>query len=104
MIHNNATPVIEVDAETYEVRADGELLTCEPADRAADGAALFPVLMRAEAVLPAGTWDAAAEMDPVAHRLRSTPSPPYPAAHGAGREVLLDLSQAVGCAKAMDCR
>jgi urease subunit alpha len=31
MIHNNATPVIEVDAETYEVRADGELLTCEPA-------------------------------------------------------------------------
>src|SRR5579871_2185824 len=32
MIHNHATPKIEVDAETYEVRADGELLTCEPAD------------------------------------------------------------------------
>ena len=31
MIHNNATPAIEVDAETYEVRADGVLLTCEPA-------------------------------------------------------------------------
>ncbi len=31
MIHNDATPVIEVDSETYEVRADGELLTCEPA-------------------------------------------------------------------------
>ena len=31
MIHNNALPVIEVDAETYEVRADGVLLTCEPA-------------------------------------------------------------------------
>jgi urease subunit alpha len=31
MIHNNAVPVIEVDAETYEVRADGVLLTCEPA-------------------------------------------------------------------------
>ena len=31
MIHNDATPNIEVDAETYEVRADGELLTCEPA-------------------------------------------------------------------------
>lgn len=31
MIHNQATPVIEVDPETYEVRADGELLTCEPA-------------------------------------------------------------------------
>jgi urease subunit alpha len=28
---NDATPNIEVDAETYEVRADGELLTCEPA-------------------------------------------------------------------------
>jgi urease subunit alpha len=32
MIHNDATPVIEVDPETYEVRADGELLVCEPAD------------------------------------------------------------------------
>jgi urease subunit alpha len=31
MIHNNARPQIEVDSETYEVRADGELLTCEPA-------------------------------------------------------------------------
>jgi urease subunit alpha len=31
MIHNDATPVIEVDAETYQVRADGVLLTCEPA-------------------------------------------------------------------------
>jgi urease subunit alpha len=31
MIHNSATPVMEVDPETYEVRADGELLTCEPA-------------------------------------------------------------------------
>jgi urease subunit alpha len=32
MIHNNYTPTITVDAQTYEVRADGELLTCEPAD------------------------------------------------------------------------
>ena len=31
MIHNDATPLIEVDPETYEVRADGVLLTCEPA-------------------------------------------------------------------------
>ena len=31
MVHNNAEPMIEVDAETYEVRADGVLLTCEPA-------------------------------------------------------------------------
>jgi urease subunit alpha len=33
MIHNDYTPVIEVDPQTYEVRADGTLLTCEPADR-----------------------------------------------------------------------
>ncbi|MDB3935417.1 urease subunit alpha [Granulosicoccus sp.] len=31
MILNDATPTIEVDPETYDVRADGELLTCEPA-------------------------------------------------------------------------
>jgi urease subunit alpha len=31
MIHNALTPVIQVDPETYEVRADGVLLTCEPA-------------------------------------------------------------------------
>jgi urease subunit alpha len=31
MIHNSSTPNIEVDPETYEVRADGKLLTCEPA-------------------------------------------------------------------------
>jgi urease subunit alpha len=30
MINNDATPNIEVDPETYEVRADGVLLTCEP--------------------------------------------------------------------------
>ena len=33
MIHNAARPHIEVDSETYEVRADGELLTCQPAAR-----------------------------------------------------------------------
>ena len=31
MVLNDACPVIEVDAETYEVRADGVLLTCDPA-------------------------------------------------------------------------
>ena len=31
MVLNDAMPLIEVDSETYEVRADGELLTCEPA-------------------------------------------------------------------------
>ncbi len=32
MVLNDATPDIEVDPETYEVRADGELLSCEPAE------------------------------------------------------------------------
>jgi urease subunit alpha len=31
MVHNSATPDIKVDPETYEVTADGQLLTCEPA-------------------------------------------------------------------------
>ncbi len=32
LLLNNATPEVEVDPETYEVRADGELLTCQPAE------------------------------------------------------------------------
>jgi urease subunit alpha len=31
MVHNSYLPVMEIDAQTYEVRADGQLLTCEPA-------------------------------------------------------------------------
>jgi urease subunit alpha len=31
LVHNDYLPMIEVDAQTYEVRADGQLLTCEPA-------------------------------------------------------------------------
>jgi urease subunit alpha len=31
LVHNDALPHIEVDSQTYEVRADGELLVCEPA-------------------------------------------------------------------------
>jgi urease subunit alpha len=31
MVHNNYQPEIDVDPETYEVRADGERLVCEPA-------------------------------------------------------------------------
>ncbi|HVY38773.1 MAG TPA: urease subunit alpha, partial [Polyangia bacterium] len=31
MVLNDALPVMEVDPQTYEVRADGQLLTCEPA-------------------------------------------------------------------------
>ena len=32
MVHNAYCPQVEVNPETYEVRADGELLTCEPAE------------------------------------------------------------------------
>ena len=32
MIHNSLMPQITVDPETYEVTADGVLLTCEPAE------------------------------------------------------------------------
>jgi urease subunit alpha len=31
LIHNDLQPKIEVDSQTYQVRADGELLTCQPA-------------------------------------------------------------------------
>jgi urease subunit alpha len=31
MVHNAYTPKMEIDAQTYSVRADGQLLTCEPA-------------------------------------------------------------------------
>jgi urease subunit alpha len=33
MIHNNLLPKIEVDPETYVVKADGELMNCEPAKK-----------------------------------------------------------------------
>ena len=53
MVHNDAMPHIEVDPTTYQVRADGELLTCEPADDAAARAAVRALLMhrRIERVL-----------------------------------------------------
>jgi len=41
MVHNGATPRIEVNPETYEVRADGELLACEPAREVALGRRYF---------------------------------------------------------------
>nr|MCU0964605.1 urease subunit alpha [Burkholderiaceae bacterium] len=31
MVHNSYTPLMQIDAQTYEVRADGQLLTCQPA-------------------------------------------------------------------------
>jgi urease subunit alpha len=45
MIHNDATPKMEVDPETYQVRADGQLLTCEPA-------AVLPMAQRYFLFLP----------------------------------------------------
>jgi len=35
MIHNSSVPRVEVDPETYVVKADGEVLSCEPAERLA---------------------------------------------------------------------
>ena len=62
MILNDATPVMEVDPETYEVRADGELLTCEPAtscrSRSGIPVLMAEVLRRAERVASAGDWPA----------------------------------------------
>jgi urease subunit alpha len=31
-VYNNAMPKIDVDPQTYEVRVDGTLITCEPAE------------------------------------------------------------------------
>jgi len=31
LVHNDYLPRMEIDPQTYEVRADGQLLTCEPA-------------------------------------------------------------------------
>ena len=47
-VHNSYTPTIEVDPETYEVRADGELADVRAGARAAAGAALLPVLIAEE--------------------------------------------------------
>ena len=46
MVRNDALPVIEVDPQTYEVRADGELLDVRAGDVVAAGAAVFSVLRR----------------------------------------------------------
>jgi urease subunit alpha len=44
LIHNGYLPSIEVDAQNYQVKADGQLLWCEPAEVLPIGAALFSVL------------------------------------------------------------
>lgn len=41
MIHNNALPEITVDPENYEVKVDGEKITCEPIDEVALGQRYF---------------------------------------------------------------
>lgn len=45
MLHNDALPDISVDPETYEVRVDGELLTCEAGQRAAPCPEIFSLLV-----------------------------------------------------------
>jgi len=47
---NDYQPQMEVCPQTYEVRADGELFVCEPAQYFADGTALFPVLTIGDAI------------------------------------------------------
>ena len=72
---NDALPEIEVDPETYEVRADGELLRCDARARPAARAALLPVLMRLDSgSLPArrlGVPDRRASRTRAASRRRS---------------------------------
>ena len=46
MLHNDACPKIRVDPQTFDVFVDGELATCEPAHRAAAGAALHAAVTR----------------------------------------------------------
>ena len=41
---NSETPEITVDPQTYEVRVNGELLTCDPVDVRANGAAILFIL------------------------------------------------------------
>ena len=41
---NSETPEITVDPQTYEVRVNGELLTCDPVEVVPMGAAIFPIL------------------------------------------------------------
>ena len=50
MVHNGSTPKMEIDAQTYEVRADGAAADLRAGDGAADGAALLPVLTRRTAI------------------------------------------------------
>ena len=51
---NDALPRITVDPETYVVTADGEELRATPAERAAAGAALLPVLSAEDSTCPTG--------------------------------------------------
>ena len=44
MVHNGYCPKIDVDPETYEVRADGELLECEPANELPFSSTILSVL------------------------------------------------------------
>ena len=57
LIHNGATPKIEIDAETYAVTADGELSGLRAGRQAADGAEVFFVLKCRSSALCGGDPD-----------------------------------------------
>ena len=74
MVHNDCDADVEVDPETYEVRADGVHLTCEPASVLPMAQRYFLYLMssgmrRAIAVHKAGHWPEEAAIDRVTWRL-----------------------------------
>ena len=101
MIHNAYTPRIEVDPETYEVRADGELLTCEPAEVLADGAEVLPVLSTLDRATPSRTPATGRR-----HEARDRVTLDFDRRHrrrlrlatDAGAELLLDLPKAAALA------
>jgi hypothetical protein len=71
LVLNDALPKVEVNPETYEVRADGELLTCAR-HRAAARPALPPVLGQLRVAEPGAAPSAAAHMHACACSLRRT--------------------------------
>ncbi len=95
MIHNHATPVIEVDPRPTSSRPTAR---SSPANRrhSAHGPTVFPVLMPATPitdVLPAKAWSGVA-VDRVVLGLRRPPPPAHRVDRVSGAEYLLDLAEA----------
>ena len=90
MILNDATPNIEIDAETYDVRADGELLVCEPAEVLPMAQRYFlflsSSLIRATKVI---RRDALSGEDRRPHRPRPWRPASPPHGHARGRRTVL---------------